>query len=176
MHMDHILIKMKYLKIALFIMVLPLMSMSSAHKFYVSITKVEYIEDEKSLQIILKIFTEDLEKTLRERYSEDIYLDSKKETDSEAEYIQKYLSKKFKISVNNTPINTTYIGKEYDNDVIKVYLEAQNISEIKTFEIENKILMDMFEEQQNIIHFKRNKLRKSLMLDADNPKAVLNLN
>ncbi len=167
---------MKYLKITLLIIVLPLMSMSTAHKFYVSITKVEYIEEEKSVQIIAKIFTEDLEKTLRERYSADIHLDSKKETEKDAEYIQMYLLKKLKININGTPTIIEYLGKEYENDVVKVYMEIQNVSELKSFEIENKTLMDMFDEQQNIIHFKKNKLRKSLMLDADNPKAVLNLN
>ncbi len=167
---------MKYLKITLLIIVLPLMSMSTAHKFYVSITKVEYIEEEKSVQIIAKIFTEDLEKTLRERYSADIHLDSKKETKKDAEYIQMYLLKKLKININGTPTIIEYLGKEYENDVVKVYMEIQNVSELKSFEIENKTLMDMFDEQQNIIHFKKNKLRKSLMLDADNPKAVLNLN
>lgn len=167
---------MKYFKIALFLLIFPLMSMSTAHKFYVSITKVEYIEKENSIQIIAKIFTEDLEKTLRERYSPDIHLDSKKETETDAEFIQKYLLKKLKININNSPVTIDYIGKEYENDVVKIYMEVQNVSEIKSFEIENKILMDMFEEQQNIIHFKKNKLRKSLMLDVDNPKAVLNLN
>jgi len=167
---------MKYLKIALLIIVLPLMSMSTAHKFYVSITKVEYIEEEQSLQIILKIFTEDLERTLRERYGADIHLDSKKESKKDAEYIQKYLLKKLKIQVNNTPVAIDYIGKEYENDVVKIYMEIQNVSELKTFEIENKILMDMYDEQQNIIHFRNKKIRKSLMLDVDNPKAVLNLN
>ncbi|MFT6127355.1 MAG: hypothetical protein ACJAVA_001842 [Flavobacteriaceae bacterium] len=166
---------MKYLKIALLIIMLPLMSMSTAHKFYVSITKVEYIEEEKSLQIITKIFTEDLEKTLRERYSSDVHLDSKKETDTDAVFIQKYLLKKLKINVNNTPVTIEYIGLEYENDIIKIYMEIKNVSEIKTFEIENKLLMDMFNEQQNIIHFKKNKLRKSLVLDIDNPKGVLNL-
>jgi hypothetical protein len=167
---------MKYLKIALLIIVFPLMSMTTAHKFYVSITKVEYIKEEKTLQIIAKIFTEDLEKTLRERYGADIHLDSKKETEIETEFIQKYLLKKIKVQVNNTPVTINYIGKEYENDVVKIYMEIENISEIKSFEIENKVLMDMYDEQQNIVHFKKNKIRKSLMLDNDNPKAVLNLN
>ena len=79
---------MNYLKIAVLIIVFPLISMTTAHKFYVSITKVEYIKEEKTLQIIAKIFTEDLEKTLRERYGADIHLDSKKETEIEAEFIQ----------------------------------------------------------------------------------------
>ncbi len=168
---------MKYFKIALIVLILPLLAMSSSvHKFYVSITKVEYIEEEETLQIIAKIFTEDLENTLRERYHPEIYLDSKKETQAEEDYILKYINKKVNIKVNDSPVTLDYIGKEYDNDIIKIYFEVKNVSALNSFEIENRILMEMFQEQQNIIHFKKNKLRKSLTLDVDNPNAVLNFN
>ena len=43
-----------------------------------------------------------------------------------------------------------------------------------TIEIENIILMYQYDEQQNIIHFRNKKRRKSLILDKDNPKGVLN--
>jgi hypothetical protein len=38
------------------------------------------------------------------------------------------------------------------------------------------MLMDLFDKQQNIIHIKRYKQRKSLVLDIDNPKGLLNFN
>lgn len=167
---------MKFLKIAIVLLAFPLLSSSSAHKFYVSITKVEFIEAEQSIQIITKIFTEDIEQALQERYNPSINLGSKKETEADAAYLEKYILKKLNISINGEQAVIQYLGKEYENDVVKSYMEISNISDIKSFEIENKILMDMFSEQQNIIHYKHNKFRKSLMLDNDNPKAVLNLN
>jgi hypothetical protein len=57
---------------------------------------------------------------------------------------------------------------------VKIYIEIQDVSEVKSISVENKLLMEVFEEQQNIIHFKKNKKRKSMMLDVDNPKGVLN--
>ena len=41
-------------------------------------------------------------------------------------------------------------------------------------EIENKILFDTFEDQQNIIHIKTPEKRRSLVLDKENPKGLLN--
>ena len=39
-----------------------------------SITNIEYVKDKQELQIISRLFIDDLEKTLRERYSDDLIL------------------------------------------------------------------------------------------------------
>ena len=45
-----------------------LLSFASTHKFYVSVTNVVYSEKEDALQITSRIFIDDLEKLLEERY------------------------------------------------------------------------------------------------------------
>ena len=55
---------MRSVSIFLLLLSLPvLMASSSAHKFYVSITKIEYVASQQSLQIITKIFIDDFEAT-----------------------------------------------------------------------------------------------------------------
>lgn len=71
---------MKYFKFLLLALVFPLVSGTPAHKFYVSITKIEYVKEKNSLQIITKIFTDDIEDALQQRYDKNISLDTKKET------------------------------------------------------------------------------------------------
>ncbi len=70
-----------------------------------------------------------------------------------------------------------FLGKKYDNDLIICYLEIEDIdlSTLKTIEIENDILTDMFEEQQNIVHFGINGKKKSFVLVKGNNKGMLNL-
>jgi uncharacterized protein DUF6702 len=142
----------------------------------VSITKIEFSEEEQSLQIINKLFIDDIEDVLQERYNPSISLDPEKETPKDADFLKEYVLQKLKINVNGTPVKLNYIGHEYDNDVVKSYIEVVNISELKTIEVENKMLMDLFEKQQNIVHIKRFKKRKSLVLDIDNPRGLLNFN
>ena len=89
--------------------------------------------------------------------------------------MKKYIQKKLKIWINNEQASIKYIGIDYDIDIMSIYLEIENIPELKSIEIENKILMDMFEEQQNIIHFKSKQVKRSWVLDEDNPKGMLNL-
>lgn len=165
---------MNYLKLILLILLFPLMTGATAHKFYVSITKIEYVEESESLQIITQLFTEDIEQDLRKRYNKEVFLGSKKETEADASLLKEYILQKLKIKVNGTPVILNYLGKEYEIDLVKSYIEVTGIKNFKEIEVENKILMDVFEEQQNIIHLKAKDHRRSLILDKDNPKGVLN--
>ena len=165
---------MKYIKIVFVLLLFPLLMSSTSHKFYVSTTNIEFVKEKKTLQIITKIFTEDVEQALQARYNPSVTLDSKKETETDESYLKKYLLQKIKIEVNGVPVIPTYLGKEYDIDIAKIYLEIENVSELKSIEIENKVLIDMFSEQQNIIHLTTPDSRRSLILDKSNPKGVLN--
>lgn len=153
-----------------------MVSASSVHKFYVSVTKIEYVKEKSSLQIITKIFIDDIEDALQQRYGPSISLNTKKETKAMDEDLKNYLLQKINIKVNGKPVNIDYIGKEYDTDMLIAYIEVKNVKELKTIKIENKALMELFPEQQNIIHLKTLKSRKSLILDRDEPSGKLNFN
>ncbi|SRX54107.1 DUF6702 family protein [Aequorivita sp. CIP111184] len=167
---------MKHFKILLLLLIFPLISAAPVHKFYVSITKIEYVKEKSSLQIITKIFIDDIEDALQQRYNASISLDTKKETKEADEDLKNYILQKINIKVNGKSVVLDYIGKEYDTDMVVAYIEVKDVKELKTIEIENKVLMDMFPEQQNIIHLKTLKSRRSLILDRDEPKGKLDFN
>ena len=54
--------------------VLTLSSFAGLHKFYLSVTNVDYAEKEESLQIISRIFVDDMENALKTRYDFDARL------------------------------------------------------------------------------------------------------
>ncbi len=155
------------------ILIIGLCSFTLVHKFYVSVTQVEYIESQKSLQIISRIFVDDLEDLLRERYDERIRLDKNRETPTADKYLRTYLSKKMVFEVNGQPVTFSYIGKEYEDELMICYLEIENVTTLKTIEVTNQLLLDLFDEQQNIIHVKSGNKRKSLILEAGRDVGVL---
>ncbi|PHR14882.1 MAG: hypothetical protein COA40_01555 [Aequorivita sp.] len=167
---------MKYFRILLLLLIFPLFSATTAHKFYVSITKIEYVKEKKSLQIITKIFIDDIEDALQQRYDSSLSLGTKKETKTTDEDVKQYILSKLKIHVNGKSVKLDYIGKEYDTDMLVAYIEVTNITALNAIEIENKTLFEMFPEQQNIIHLKTPNSRKSLMLDKDEPNGTLKFN
>ena len=157
-------------------MILPLMAFSGLHKYYISVTEVDYIKDKQSVQITSRIFIDDFEKVLRERYNENVVLAGKKETKEVNQYIEAYLRSKMKVRINDNDMNFIFIGKEYDVDIIQCYIEIQNVQQINSIEITNEVLFDLFEDQQNMIKTKINSKQKSFLLNQNNKIAVLNFN
>lgn len=163
--------KLKYLFI---LFVVPLMAFSSLHKYYVSITQVEYVPEKKSLQLISRIFIDDLEDVLQARYDENLVMAYKNEDKQVDLYVEKYIRSKFGIKINGQEVPLNYIGKEYEDDIAIVYLEVENVKKISAIEITNSVLYDLYEEQQNIIRTKINSKNKSFILTRENDKAMLN--
>lgn len=167
---------MRLVKKLTLLLILPVLFSMTAHKFYVSMTKIEYVKEKQSLQIISKIFIDDIEDVLQQRYNPDISIATKKETKKDEQYLTKYILQKLTFSVNGEAVKLKYIGREYENDMVKIYLEAEGIKSLQGLEITNKVLFEMFPEQQNIIHFKSADSKRSMVLEKDNPKGMLNFN
>jgi hypothetical protein len=156
---------------------LPLSSFSGAHKFYVSVTNVGYSEEEASLQIISRVFIDDLENALKTRYEFDAHLATPDESEESEAYIERYFNTRFTVLINGSPVEYSFLGKRYDNDLIVCYIEVTGLSkeELKSVGIQNQILTDIFEEQKNLVHFDILGKKKSLVLVRENNKGMLNL-
>lgn len=165
---------MKTIKILFLSIIFPLLLSVSAHKFYVSVTEVEYVKEKKSVQIISRIFIDDLENTLRKRYGKRLTFSPKNETKEVTGYLERYLKDKITIKINGNATDFKFIGKEYDNDILFCYLEVVDVNDIKTFQISNRILFDSFDDQQNIVKLKIDDEKKSFILMEGNDKAMLN--
>ncbi len=167
---------MKYLKKSLFILILPLVAFTVAHKFYVSVTNISYSEKDQSLQITSRIFIDDFEQVLLERYGIEAHLATDSESALAHEYIEKYLKTKFLMFVNGEQRQYKVLGKKYDNDIMICYLEIPeiHIEKIKSIAVQNELLTDLFDEQQNVVHFKIKGKKKSIVLIRENNRGMLN--
>ena len=154
------------------LLVLPLLSFT-LHKYYVALTEIEYREDTQSVQMIMNVFMDDIEKAINEDYNVNLQLTTKNELKKVDELFITYLKKHFKVNINNKKVEYRFIGKEYDGDIVYFYLEIENVASLNTLEIKNDVLINHFPEQQNLIKASIKKTRKSLFLDKKNDKGLL---
>ena len=164
---------MRFIKLLFFAIIIPLISFTAVHKFYVSVTQIEYVQEKESVQIIMRIFVDDFEKLLRKRYDNKIILNASTNEDQIDAYIGKYLNNKIEISINSKPTPFEFLGKEYDDDIVFCYLEINNVSDIIDFEITNNLFFEIFKEQQNIIKADIKSKNKSIVLTSQNNKAQI---
>lgn len=156
---------------------LPFFVWVGAHKFYISVTNVDYAEKDNAVQIITRVFIDDMNAVLTERYGVETKLGTEKESELDREHLNTYLRSKFVVSVNGKVVKYTFIGKKYDTDMILCYIEVPDIplADLKQIAIQNEILMDFYDDQQNVVHFKINGKKKSFVLIKSDTKGMLNL-
>lgn len=163
---------MKFKKAYLLLFVIPLLSFS-AHKYYLSLTQIEYNSEEKSIQIITNVFLDDIENAINKDYNVDAQLTTKAEVKNIDSLFTDYLNKNLDFKVDNIKKEYNYIGKEYEGDIVYFYLEIENITKVSSIDVKNTILTQHFPEQQNLIKAKANGKHTSKMLTKDTDKGLL---
>ena len=83
------LLKTLLLRYSVILILAPLFAFTLMHKFYVSVTNIQYSEEDNSLQITSRIFIDDLENVLEERYGVIMNLATEKESGEANFYIEK---------------------------------------------------------------------------------------
>lgn len=162
------------IKKLLVLLILPLFAFTTAHKYYVSVTQIDYVKEKKAIQITSRIFIDDFERLLQERYDDKIILDTGKDEKQIDFYIEKYIKSKFLIKVNGALVNYKFLGKEYENDIVYCYIEIEDVEDVKSFEVENRILFDIFSDQKNVVRTFINSKHKTFVLIPENDKGLLN--
>lgn len=159
-------------KLFVVLLIVPLLSFS-VHKYYIALTEIEYKEETHSVQMIMNVFMDDIETAINQDYNVDLQLSTKKELKNSDEYFFKYLNEHFKVLINNKKLDYNFIGKEYDGNIVYFYLEIENVSSVKSIEIQNDVLIKYFPDQQNLVKASIKKERKSLFLTKKNDKGLL---
>lgn len=143
------------------------------HKFYLSLTDIVYDEQEERLKITCDVFIDDFQELLEKRYQKDFLLVEGDEERYTKKYIKKYLADKFSIRLKGAQKPLKYLGKEYKIDKLRFYLYVENVKPFDKVRITNKILMDLFEDQKNMVHVNNGKKTKTLLLKKGRSNGVL---
>lgn len=165
---------MKHLHNLIWLLIIPILAFGT-HKHYISLTKVDYIQEKKVVQITMRFFLDDIELALENRLEKPLELATDDEDKFAAEYLETYVRQKFKIWINEQETFYNYLGKEYENDEVFFYLEIENIDKIHSIEVENSMLFEAFEEQQNYIKLNLKSVQKTFILVKSNVKEMLKL-
>jgi len=160
--------KQKYL----LLFIIPLFAFAM-HKYYISLTKIEYRKESKTVQVTMRIFIDDLQETINTTYDKNFELAIPNESEEINILINRYVSDKFTVEINDHEKSYSYLGKEYENDVVYLYLELKNIELINSIEIKNRMLMEIFPDQKNIIKLTINKTKKTFLLTSQKDKDLL---
>jgi len=135
------------------------------HPFYVSVIEVDHNPKAKTMEISVRIFTEDFEKTLQKYSTTKVDILAPKDKALLEKQINTYIQGKFHLSINGKPVVLNYLGHEQQQESIWSYFEVENIPSVQKVEVNCNLLYDFEEKQMNIFHVKVNGVEKSYKLD-----------
>lgn len=137
----------------LFFQFLFTISGSNVHDYHVIITKLNHQENQ--IQITHKVFYDDLEKAILQAYNQEIEVDQPLST-TDIDWIKKYFTTYFKLSINDKPTDIVWVGQELENELFFIYCSVEKVKRIKSVSIENQLLISTFDDQSNIVHTQLN--------------------
>jgi hypothetical protein len=89
--------------------------------------------------------------------------------------IANYFKQNLQFSSKGELLDYVFLGKEYKNDIAKCYIELQLAEVPDTIELYNGLFLSLFNDQQNIIHFKNADQRNSYLLHQKKPRISLSM-
>lgn len=140
------------------------------HPIHISVTEIEYNEKVKALQIITRIFIDDLESAVRSRTQQpelDILHPPKGLTTEEL--LSGYLKDHFKIKLDGKDQKMNFLGYEEENFAFVCYIEIENVKDFKVAEVTNTVITDLYDDQSNLVHITYKGPIKSTRLMRDKP-------
>lgn len=144
------------------------------HPMHVSVTEIEFDEQEKELEIMSRIFIDDLEKTLQNSLKQpELDLLEPKNGLTIDQMAEKYLTEHVKLSLDNKVQKITYLGHERDGEALVFYLLVSKIKKWKTILIQNDVITETYDDQSNLVHVTIRETVKSLRLTRDKPSDKL---
>ena len=147
----------------------------SAHAYYVTICQIDHNVETASLEITFKFFTDDLERALREAGDDDIRLTIGAGKNDADAAVSDYVGKKFRLTVNGTPAELDYVGKEVGLDTTYVYVEVLDTPYLSTVDVRSRIFLELFEEHTTMVHVRTVGMEKSLVLKKDTESGTIEL-
>ncbi len=138
----------------------------AVHAFHTSLTEIQYNAKEKSLEISIRMFTDDLETALTKANNGQKVMIGGKNDNSDA-VLNKYIQQHFAIiTPQKQKKSLTVLGKEIEGDATWVYVEIPNSQDFKGHILYNNLMQELFDDQTNLVNFLYAGNKKTYLFNA----------
>lgn len=132
------------------------------HSFHVSLTEMEYNAEAKAVEVMICIFSDDLEQALAKHTGRRIILDR---TEDAEQRVVAYLKTVFQLKDKSKVIQMTWLGMEVGVKKSWLYFSFQT-DRLKGCQLRNTLLSELFHDQLNTVNFAEAGQRGSLIFKA----------
>ena len=121
-----------------------------AHGVHASLASIQYVDESKSLEIVIVMSADDIETVLRRDTGKQVEVDRGAE-----QLVFGYLQKTLEFRSSGSRVPLAWVGMEVSVQKITAYLEAKLPEGPDGLRIRNDLLFDLLPDQVNILSIKR---------------------
>ena len=146
-----------------------------AHKYYTSVTQLDFNPSEKCFQVTMNVFVDDFEAVLTQGNTQVVKWKSD-QADLNA-LLLKYLNKHFEVKLNQKSAGQfRLIGTKEQKDLLIIYFEIPVEKVVKNIEITDTFLMDKFPIQSNVVNLNYKNQKHSFLFQKGKSTQFYSLN
>ncbi len=145
------------------------------HPVHVSVTNIEYMESERRFEVSFRLFYDDFETIISDKYNVQLNLGSENRLENENIYFLMYIKERFQLFADGEVLEPSFKSRRMNDDSIWLYFYFERITPAKKIEVRNRLMMDLFMDQKNLVIFKSKGLEKAYILKSKNDKIDINL-
>lgn len=152
---------------------LPMQLAAWVHPMHVSVTEIEMNDKEKRMEIMMRVFIDDLEVTLRRNFKQpelDVLEPKGQSLDA---LMQSYLQPRLKVALDGKPQVIKYLGHERDHEAFVFYIEVEKVKKWKSIQVQNSIITEIYDDQSNLVHVTVAEMVRSLRLTRTKPADII---
>lgn len=143
------------------------------HPIHVSVTDIVHDEKERELEIIMRIFTDDLETSIRtQRNNPDLDLLNPAQSTTD-ELVKQYVLERFAVLLDGKKQMLNFLGTQQEDDALLCFIQVRGVKKWKTIEVMNSVITETYDDQSNLVHVTVGNTVRSLRLMKNNPSGKL---
>ncbi len=137
-----------------------------AHKFYTSVTQLDFNPSDKCFQVTMNVFIDDIEAVLTHENTKVVKW--KPDQPELNNLLLKYLYKHFNVKLNQKLISQfRLIGTKEQKDLLTIFFEIPVEKTVKNIEITDTFLMDLFPIQSNLVNLNYEEKKHTFLFQKD---------
>lgn len=143
------------------------------HPLHLSVSDIKHNPEAKSLEIIQRLFVDDLEDALRHKNTGKVNILNPADPDRMSALISQYVQQHFQLHLNGKQAPVKFLGYEIEGDAVWAYMEVSNVRKIKSIGIQHTVFFELFDDQVNLVNVEKEGEIRSLKLTSSKKKDQL---
>jgi len=148
------------------------------HPVHISYTHIEFNQSTNKFEILIKLFVDDFDLILYQKYGKNLKLIEGKMEKGNDETIKKYINEHLKVIINGnykTKPSIELLKTEFKDLSIWLHFDFSFKGNCSTFEIYNSLMTDLYPDQTNLLIFTFKDEQKAFKFNSGKTKEQLTL-